>query len=238
MSRLVVLVCLLASLLPATAGAAERWTPYDRPAQYAEVVDKDVPITMSDGTVLRADVHRPDAPGRFPVLLTQTPYNKTGVLSGANSYLIQRGYVHVVVDVRGTGSSAGQWDSFGPNEQRDGKEMVDWAAAQPWSDGKVGLVGPSYMAITQITTAALKPKALKAMFTVVPMADGYRDITFSGGQINTAFIPLWLGLVTGGGLIPPTYAKSGSPDDLRTSLTTMLQHASGITSFQTETVSN
>src|SRR3954471_3959259 len=225
MSRLVVLVCLLASLLPATAGAAERWTPYDRPAQFAEVVDKDVPVTMSDGTVLRADVHRPDAAGKFPVLLTQTPYNKVGPLGAANSYLVQRGYVHIVVDVRGTGSSAGQWDSFGPNEQRDGKEVVDWAAKQPWSDGKVGTVGPSYMAITQITTAAQHPAALKAMFTIVPMGDSYRDITFSGGQINTAFIPLWIGLVTGAGLVPPTYARSGSPQDLVTSFTTLLQHA-------------
>jgi uncharacterized protein len=239
MSRLALLACLIALLVPSVAGAAERWTPYDRPAQFGEVVDKDVPVTMSDGTVLRADVHRPDAPGRFPVLLTQTPYNKGGVLAGAISYLVQRGYVHVVVDVRGTGSSAGQWDSFGPNEQRDGKEMVDWAAAQPWSDGKVGLVGPSYMAITQITTAALKPKALKAMFTIVPMADGYRDITMSGGQVNTAFIPLWLGLVSGGGLIPPQYAaQSGSPQDLAQSVTTLAQHASGVAGFQASTVAN
>jgi putative CocE/NonD family hydrolase len=209
-----VLAALAAALVlaPSTAFAAhEKWTPYDRPAQYGEVVDKDVPITMSDGTVLRADVHRPDAAGRFPVLITQTPYNKVGPLGAANSYLVQRGYVHVVVDVRGTGSSAGTWDSFGPNEQHDGKEVVDWAAGQPWSDGKVGTLGPSYMAITQITTAAQRPKALKAMFTIVPMGDSYRDITFSGGQINTAFIPLWLGLVTGAGLVPPTYATTGSP---------------------------
>jgi putative CocE/NonD family hydrolase len=241
MPRAVAAALALACALPTAARAAdsaEGWTPYDRPAQYAEVVDSDVPITMSDGTVLRADVHRPDKPGRYPVLITQTPYNKVGPLGAANTYLVERGYVHVVVDVRGTGSSAGQWDSFGPSEQRDGKEVVDWAAEQSWSDGKVGLVGPSYMAITQITTAARHPKALKAMFTIVPMADSYRDITMSGGQINTAFIPLWLGLVTGAGLVPPTYARSGSPDDLVTSLTTLLQHASGITNFQASTVLN
>jgi putative CocE/NonD family hydrolase len=92
------------------------------------------------------------------------------------------------------------------------------------------------MAITQITAAAQRPKALKAMFTIVPMADSYRDITMSGGQVNTAFIPLWLGLVTGGGLVPPTYATSGSPQDLVTSLTTLLQHATGIAGFQASTV--
>jgi putative CocE/NonD family hydrolase len=229
-------VTLLLLASTGSASAAPRWTPYDRPAQFGEVVDSDVPITMSDGTVLRADVHRPDKPGRYPVLVTQTPYNKVGPLGGANHYLVQRGYVHVVVDVRGTGSSAGQWDSFGPSEQRDGKEVVEWAAGRPFSDGRVGLVGASDMAITQITTAAQRPKGLKAMFTVVPMADGYRDITMSGGQVNMAFIPLWLGLVTGGGLVPPAYASSGSPQDLATSLTTLLQHASGIAGFQTRTV--
>src|SRR4051794_7543932 len=99
--RLLLIACLLAfGLLPSSA-LASGWTTYDRPAQYGEVVDKDVPITMSDGVVLRADVHRPDQPGRYPVLITQTPYNKQGVLAGANSFLVQRGYVHVVVDVRG-----------------------------------------------------------------------------------------------------------------------------------------
>src|SRR5689334_79637 len=91
-------VLLLLLLFPAAASAADGWTPYDRPAQFSEVVDSDVPVTMSDGTILRADVHRPDAPGRFPVLLTQTPYNKVGPLGAANTYLVERGYVHVVVD--------------------------------------------------------------------------------------------------------------------------------------------
>src|SRR5688572_20386101 len=234
MGRLTLCLALLVlAVVPATAHA-EGWTPYDRPAQFEVVVDDDVPVTMSDGTVLRADVHRPDAPGRFPVLVTQTPYNKGGPLRGAIPYLVQRGYVHVVVDVRGTGSSEGQWDSVGPNERRDGREMIDWAAEQPWSDGKVGTVGPSYMANTQIATASQRPKALRAMFTVVPMGDAYRDITFSGGQTNTAFIPLWLGLVTGASLVPSSYART--PQDLVRSFTTLLQHASGIGSFQTSTI--
>ena len=235
--RWIILLVAAGLLLARPGGAsAQGWTPYDRPASNGTVTDSDVPITMSDGTVLRADVHRPDQPGRYPVLVTQTPYNKVGPMGGVRDYLVQRGYVQVIADVRGTGSSAGKWDSFGPDEQRDGKEIIEWAAQQPWSDGKVGTVGPSYMAITQITAAAQRPKPLKAMFTVVPMADGYRDITMSGGQVNTAFIPLWLGLVSGGGLIPPTYARSGSPEDMASSLRTLLDHASGITSFQVPTV--
>lgn len=145
-------------LLPAGSAspAAPAWTSYDRPAQYGVLQEPNVPITMSDGVVLNAEVHRPDAPGRFPVLVTVTPYNGgSGIIGGANDYFVERGYVHVVVDVRGTGSSAGTWDDLGPREQQDGYELVEWAAGQQWSDGKVGMYGTSYLAITQIFTAAL-----------------------------------------------------------------------------------
>jgi predicted acyl esterase len=204
-------VLMWAALLPvsstsrAAGSTAPHWESYDRPAQYRVVVDKDIAIPMRDGIVLTADVYRPDAPGRFPVILTQTPYNKNGALGQVNRYLVERGYVHVVVDVRGTGGSQGTWEAFGPAEQQDGYDLVRWASRQPWSNGKVGLWGASYMAINQFFTAALHPPGLKAMFPIVPMGDAYRDIMMSGGQANTGFIPLWMGLVTSGGLLPPTY---------------------------------
>lgn len=183
---------------------------YDRPEEYTSyITKKDIFITMRDGVVLAADVHLPDGPGPFPVILTQTPYNKN--LSGSenlNEYFIKRGYAHMIVDVRGTGSSQGSWDSFGLNEQQDGKELVEWAARQPWSDGNIGLYGSSYRGINQLFTAALQPEGLKAIFPVVPMADMYRDIVMSGGMVNTGFIPLWLGLVSTTGLLPPTYTLS------------------------------
>ncbi|HWI74493.1 MAG TPA: CocE/NonD family hydrolase, partial [Baekduia sp.] len=218
-------VAIMATAAPGAASAADgdggAWTSYTRPAQYATVTDQDVPITMRDGTVLKANVTRPDAPGTFPVLVTQTPYGKDGAvilaLGGATDALVQRGYVQVTVDVRGTGKSAGSWDSFGPSEQQDGYDVVEWAARQPWSTGAVGLDGPSYMGLTQLYTAALRPPHLKAIFPVVPMADGYRDIVFSGGDVNISFIPLWLGLVTGGGLIADPI--------------TLLQHVGGALSF-------
>src|SRR5947207_13125049 len=88
-------------LVPAVAHAAG-WTPYDRPAQYGTVTDKDVPITMSDGVKLYSDVIRPDTPGRYPVLVEQTPYNKSVVDSstsfGDHPYFAQRRYVVVIVD--------------------------------------------------------------------------------------------------------------------------------------------
>lgn len=77
-----------------------------------------------------------------------------------------------------------------------------WVATQPWSNGSVGTWGASFMGIAQLYTAAHRHPAHKAVFAIVPMADGYRDIVFSGGQTNIGFIPLWMGLVTALGAIP------------------------------------
>ncbi|PTX58471.1 hypothetical protein C8P63_11658 [Melghirimyces profundicolus] len=210
------------------------WDDYDRPAEYEVKVEKDRSITVRDGTVLTADIYRPAARGRFPVLLTQTPYNKNGTLGQANEYFVRRGYVHVVVDVRGTGGSQGSWEAFGESEQQDGYDLVKWVAEQPWSDGNVGLWGASYMAINQIFTAARHPPGLKAIFPIVPMADSYRDIMMSGGQANTGFIPLWMGLVTSGGLMPPTYTLE---DPVRGS-TSLAGHAGSTLNFPVHTVSS
>jgi predicted acyl esterase len=211
-------------------------TAYDRPEQYSSyITEKDVFITMRDGVILAADIHRPDGPGPFPVILTQTPYNKNQSGSeNKNEYFIKRGYAHVIVDVRGTGTSQGAWDSFGLAEQGDGKELVEWAASQPWSNGKVGLYGSSYRAINQFLTAAQQPEGLEAIFPVVPMADAYRDIMMSGGLVNTGFIPLWLGLVTSSGLLPPTYTMS---EPIMASFV-LINHAGQITGYPTSTLSS
>ena len=204
----------LARVLPSAAAwsAPPAWTAYDRPVQYGVLAESNVSIPMSDGVVLNAEVHRPDAAGRFPVLVTMTPYNGgSGIIGGANDYFVERGYVHVVVDVRGTGSSEGTWDDLGVREQRDGYELVEWAAGHQWSDGKVGMYGTSYLAITQIFTAALRPPHLKAIFPILPMGDGYRDMVFPGGQNNIGFIPFWLVLVSGSALIPPLVRAQRRP---------------------------
>jgi putative CocE/NonD family hydrolase len=233
----VLLAVLVTALVAVTAGSAMAWTA--RPATYGVAKQANVPITMSDGTVLYADVLRPAnadgsaAPGRFPVVLTQTPYNKnTPSLNFEDDYLVERGYVQVIADVRGTGSSEGQWDSFGSREQRDGYELARWAVRQPFSDGRLALHGTSYGAINQLLTAAQRPPGLKAAFPVVPMSDSYRDITASGGQLDTSFIPSWLGLVTSLGLIPPTY----SPTDPAEAARVLAAHAGGALSFQAGTL--
>lgn len=231
-----------AALLPTPADAKQRWTPYTRPAEYGVVEERNVPIRMPDGVVLRANVARPDAPGTHPALIIQTPYNKDFVvnqfLGGTSNWFVQRGYAVVTVDVRGTGASGSTWDSFGPAEQRDGARVVRWVRNQPWSNGRVGLTGPSYMAITQLYTAAQRPKGLRAIFPIVPLGDGYRDIVFSGGQINIAFIPLWLGLVTAGSIVPsPNAVDPADPvGSLLGAVTALVQHVAGALSFQVPAV--
>jgi putative CocE/NonD family hydrolase len=209
------------------------------------VTTRDVRLPMSDGTRLSADITFPAgsdgkaAAGRFPVVLTQTPYNKNGISFAAGS-LVQHGYVQVVAETRGTGSSEGIWDSFGTREQLDGAELVEWAAAQPWSSGDVVLHGTSYGAINQFFTAAAYERAhpgartVKALFPIVPMSDAYRDIAVSGGETNVAFIPLWLGLVTGLGLLPPTYVAS----DPVGAAAVLSAHVGGALAFQVPSLVN
>lgn len=197
------------------------WEP--RPADYPGTVKQaDLAIPMSDGTVLRGDLELPaDADGnpvegRFPVIVTITAYNKVvgtfsgGILSGGGSYLVQRGYAQLTVDARGTGSSEGRWAAFSRRENKDAGEIVEWAASRkrPWSNGRVGMAGPSYLGISQIFAAGSRPKGLKAIFPQVPAADVYRDVVASGGAIDVGFIPLWLGLVTGTSVIPPAVAAT------------------------------
>ncbi|MGN6574772.1 MAG: CocE/NonD family hydrolase [Nocardioides sp.] len=259
LTALAATTALLAALSPAvasaTAGAATAtgpttgqagdapsgWEP--RPATYGVHVTEDVPVTMSDDTVLRVNVSRParadgsPAPGRFPVILTQTPYNKSAPQLGfRNDFLVEHGYVQVVADVRGTGSSEGEWDSFGAREQEDGAELVRWAHSREreWSNGRIGLWGISYAAINQFFTAARRPPGLKAMFPIVPAGDVYRDVVASGGQIDSGFIPFWLGLVTATGLVPPAVNRI-SPD---AALLTLLQHAQGALDFQVPTIAD
>ncbi len=189
----------------------------------------DQEITMSDGVVLRADVTLPVGPGPFPTALTITGYGKSSgaaAFTGGSAGLARHGYATVVVDDRGTGSSGGRWDSWGPRTVADYPEIIDWIVAQPWSDGTLGVTGASYMGITSLYTAASQRPAVKAVFATVPMADSYRDIVFGGGEVNTAFIPLWVGLVTGLSLVP------GSDPS------TVLEHLAAVKDFQLPTISD
>ncbi|WP_347454941.1 CocE/NonD family hydrolase [Acinetobacter thermotolerans] len=200
---------------PVSDNANARWSNYTRDYQYPNMVTLPVQwLSMRDGTriavrvTLPADENKQPIYGKFPVILIQTAYN-TGLAGqiadmagGPNPEFVRRGYATVVADVRGTGSSEGVWQAFDETEQEDSKEIIDWASKQYWSNGKIGLYGVSYLGITSLLGASTQHPAVKAAFPMVPIGDGYRDILFNGGQLNTNFIPLWMSLVGLLGALP------------------------------------
>ena len=141
------------------------------PADTAWRVDIDVAVPMRDGVVLRADVHRPREGGPFPVLVYRTPYGKD---EAARDYTtvqraVARGYAVVVQDVRGRYRSAGMFDAY-RQEGPDGYDTIEWAAAQPWSNGAVGMFGLSYPAAVQWLAAMESPPHLKAIVPAMSFA--------------------------------------------------------------------
>lgn len=176
--------------LAATAGA-HAWTP-EAPT-YGMGERANVTITASDGTELYGNLYYPTnsktgaaALGRFPVLLEQTPYGKDD--TAAPSYFVTRGYDFLITDVRGTGTSEGEWENLDPTEGRDGADWVRYAASLPNSDGKVGLIGESYLGMDQFETAAFAgSRHVKAMFPIVASNDLYRDLVFAGGFPDLEF---------------------------------------------------
>ena len=129
-------------------------------------MDRDVAVTMRDGVVLRADVYRPDSAGTFPTLLSRTPYNKE-TSEETNRKLAERGYLVAVQDVKGRYASGGEFRpgfySADHRDAEDGYDTVEWAAALPWSTGRVGTFGGSYVGWTQWELAHTRPPHLAAM---------------------------------------------------------------------------
>jgi len=246
----IALVCALVGSA-AAAGSALAWSP--EKARYGIGEHSNVGVTMSDGTVLRVDVYYPTlggkpASGRFPVVLTQTPYGKNAGLglagqsgTGEFNYLIQRGYIDVVADVRGTGDSQGVWDLFDPVEATDGATLVKWAAALPHSNGNVGLYGSSYLGIDQLMTAAAvgRRSHLKAVFPVIAGNDLYRDTAFFGGAADLEFDAAYLGLTGSLNATNPIIetGRADSPDPADTA-GVELQHLASVVSYQGGSVLN
>ena len=178
-------------------------------------IDFDVPITMDDGAVLRADVFRPVHEGKFPVILSYGPYAKNlafqdgypsawqrmtekhpDVTAGSSNLYqswevvdpekwVPHNYACVRVDSRGAGCSPGFIDHFSPRETKDFYDCIEWCGVQPWSNGKVGLNGISYYGINQWHVASLQPPHLAAMCIWEGAADWYRDMTHHGGILST-----------------------------------------------------
>ncbi|MBC7238082.1 MAG: CocE/NonD family hydrolase, partial [Chloroflexi bacterium] len=184
------------------------------------IVERDVEIPMRDGTILRANVYRPAAEGRFPVLLQRTPYGKDtasvdfGLLSAA------RGYAVIVQDTRGRWASDGIHYPL-RDEFDDGYDSVEWAAAQSWANGKVGMWGGSYVGWTQWAAAAARPPSLVAIFPSVTFMDPYADVWRPGGALGLGVLVSW-GLGSG---VSMAIQRLQAPSDVKAALTEELADA-------------
>src|SRR5262245_17249779 len=146
------------------------------------LVEKDVPMRTRDGVTLRADVYRPDATGRFPVLLSRLPYDKNQRRRpGDIDPFVERGYVVIMQDTRGRFASEG--DEYYPLiwEAADGYHAVEWAAELPYSNGRVGTMGQSYLGATQYLLAPTRPPHLLASFPASAPADFHQCWAYHTG---------------------------------------------------------
>jgi uncharacterized protein len=156
---------------------------------YPVTVEGGVAATMRDGVILRADIYRPKADGKFPVLLQRTPYNKSnGITFGVRA--AARGFVVIFQDVRGRYSSEGEWYTF-KHESEDGYDSVEWASSLPYSNGKVGMFGGSYVGATQMLTAIAHPPHLAGMCPIVTASNYHDGWTYQGGAFEQWFNESW-----------------------------------------------
>ena len=157
------------------------WFSLTASASAPEIVQRlHVRIPMRDGVQLAANIFLPSESSRFPVILVRTPYNKGVDLIPNYRFFVEHGYAMVVQDVRGRHESEGTFDLF-LQEPKDGDDTLNWIARQPWSDGKIGMLGGSYLGIAQWKAALLNNPHLKAIAPVVSGYDDYRDRFYSTG---------------------------------------------------------
>lgn len=172
--------------------------------QYDIMLEEDVWITMRDGVRLAVDIYRPKAKGKFPALLSLSIYGKLsqklptnpvfqpsdyitgtgGHECGQQNYFVPRGYVQVIPDVRGVGTSEGE---FSPDLSKDGYDVVEWMAQQDWCNGNVGMLGMSQFAHAQFRLAVEQPPHLKAICPFEGRTDAYRHHYYHGGILNYLF---------------------------------------------------
>ncbi len=195
--------------------------------------EENVHVTMRDGIKIAVDVYRPEKAGRYPGLLSTSAYIKAAqtwapelshtIEAGATFFFVPKGYVHVIAQARGSGLSQGQYNWYDSMEQKDGRELVEWIAQQPWCNGNVGMLGDSYFGRIQWLIAGEQPPHLKAIAPYDASMDDYRSRR-EGGLIKQGFLGTWGADVTRQcmwpgpveGKLPPTnlFAELAShPDD-------------------------
>jgi len=156
---------------------------------YGVAFERNVAVKMRDGITLRADIYRPDAAGKYPVLLQRTPYDKNWGADFGRQAAAQ-GYVVIVQDVRGRYASEGEWNPF-RNEPSDGFDTVEWAAALPYSSGKVGMFGGSYVGATQMLAAITHPPHLAGICPAVTASNYHDNWVYQGGAFEQWFDESW-----------------------------------------------
>jgi putative CocE/NonD family hydrolase len=230
-------------VVAATGGdgpAASRHRTPPLPAPTYQTVSQYLTIRMDDGVRLGATITFPSkdgttkAPGRFPVVFSMTPYGRDGVCGCTNQTLYpSRGIVSAVVDVRGTGGSGGNLDGnyFSPREQRDGYQLTEWFGTRSWSTGKVGMIGGSYLGITQYLVAEQQPPHLAAIAPQVALSDVYRDAYTFDGVPDFFFDVQYIGVqgapgLASGNLGEPGASGSGVDSDPTHALEALLTTAS------------
>ena len=232
--------CALAVACTATGAAHAQSVGERKPFPVNGVVfEYNAGVRMTDGLALRANIFRPDAPGKYPVIITHGIYGKDVAWQTAEPYKVAwslmsaklpnlckgstcqfmrwempdperwvpAGYVVIHADSRGSGKTPGYLDPLGARETQDFKELIEWAAVQPWSNGKVGLSGISYYAINQWQVAALQPRGLAAIIPWEGAVDHYRDISHHGGIPSTMFARLWFDSQ----ILPNQHGNGASP---------------------------
>ena len=187
--------------------------------KYNVITERNVRIPMRDEVEVSADIFRPDSDEKYPALLGTHPYDQISqtapikpeghsslaifppagegkargnLEAGDPNFFVRRGYVQVVVNVRGTGLSDGYYNFLGTQEAQDGYDIIEWMAQQPWCDGNVSMFGPSYFAMSQFRIAATQPPHLKCIFAPWAGTNLYRDFIFHGGILTCNFPKNWI----------------------------------------------
>jgi uncharacterized protein len=181
-SHAILMICAAIAVAPRGARAQQ---------SYEVIAQNGVAMKTRDGVKLFADIYRPRADGKFPVILMRTPYDKSVSWAVSPAYQIaSHGYVVVVQDVRGRYTSEGEWYPF-RHESDDGYDAVEWVAALPYSNGKVGMTGGSYVGATQMLAAIAHPPHLAGICPVVTASNYHDGWTYQGGALEQWFDQNW-----------------------------------------------
>jgi hypothetical protein len=196
MKKMFCLFLLTASLLPGTSA----WGQEASAAGSNVVIERNVAMKTRDGVALSTDIYRPAGEGDFPVLLVRTPYNKD-TFDAFGHRGAARGFMVVAQDVRGRYASEGEWYPF-KHEIDDGYDAVEWAAALPHSNGKVGMFSGSYVGATQMLAALGRPPHLAGICPIVTASNYHENWTYQGGAFEQWFNESWTS-----GLAQDTYSR-------------------------------